>query len=192
MDIVQSSDSWTRNAKFDYLPGRDAQRSTVFPACDVWPATPPRGQIYVDDAHLAHPLATLLMAQDWGGAPPTYICTGWELLADEDKFMAKRLQSQGAKVVLEEYEGMPHCFAILLPDTSAGRRCVDGWAGFLKEAVEGPDTLESRAFTVKAKTLKEVEMPFSGLSELTDEEIRSRVLSHVETARTQPEAMAKL
>lgn len=192
LDITQSSDSCSRNAQFDYLPSIDKQRTTVFPACDAWPASPPRGQIYAADDLLAHPLATLLMARSWEGAPPTYVCTGWELLADEDKFMAKKLRSQGVDVVFDEFEGMPHCFAIVLADTPAAKRCFDGWAGFLKKAAEGSGPIESRACTVKAKTLEEVELRFEQLSDMSEEDMRSRVLAEVEVASMLPGAVAKL
>ncbi|KAH6682377.1 alpha/beta hydrolase fold-domain-containing protein [Plectosphaerella plurivora] len=192
MDILQSSPSCVGNGKYDYLPSVDKQRAAVFPSCEIWPASPPRGQIYAEDALLAHPLATLLMARDWTGAPPTYICTGWELLADEDKYIAQKLQSQGVKVVFEEYEGMPHCFAILLTDIPAARRNYSQWTGFLKQAAEAPDLIESRAMTVKAKTLEEVELHFSGLSNVAEEDIRAQVLEQVAVASLQPEAAAKL
>jgi acetyl esterase/lipase len=192
MDILQSSPSCVRNGKFDYLPPVDKQRTAVFPPCDAWPASPPRGQIYADDALLTHPLATLLMARDWTGAPPTYICTGWELLADEDKYIAQKLESQGVKVVFEEYEGMPHCFAILLTEIPASKRCFGQWTGFLKQAVEAPETIESRAMTVKAKTLKEVELQFGSLSGVTEEDVRAQVLAELSVATLQPETAAKL
>lgn len=192
MDILQSSPSWTRNGKYDYLPAVDRTRAVTIPACEAWPASPPRGQIYVEDGLLTHPLATLLMARDWIGAPPTYVCTGWELLADEDKYIAQKLRSQGVTVEFEEYEGMPHCFAILLPDIAAARRCFNRWAGFLKQTVEAPETIESRATTVRAKTLDEVELRSEDLSDMTEEDVRARVHAQVAAASLQPETTAKL
>lgn len=193
MDLLQSSPSWESNGLFDYLPTAEKIRGTIYPACDAWPASPPRRAIYADDALLTHPLATLLMASDWTGAPPTFVCTGWELLADEDKFIAQKLRKQGAEVVFEEYEGMPHCFAIMLPDLGSAKRCFQGWAGFLKSAVEDPVTLESKALTVKARTLDEVEIPFSSLGDVSEEEIRSRVLEQIAKGKLAPEdKVAKL
>jgi acetyl esterase/lipase len=184
LDITQSSPSWVENAKFDYLPsGKFDIGSINIPQCEVWPTIPPRSHIYVDDDHLVHPLATLVLNKSWEGSPPVYICTGWELLADEDKFMGSKLVRDGVTVVFEEFEAMPHCFAILLASLPGARRCYNGWAGFIKSAVENPTALESKAVTVKARSLEEVELDFASLSPVDDEEMRDRVLESVEAAQ---------
>ncbi|KAM0286793.1 hypothetical protein ACHAQH_000813 [Verticillium albo-atrum] len=193
MDLTQSSPSWEANAAFDYLPTPKRHRTVAIPPCEVWPASPPRKSMYADDALLAHPLATLLMARDWSGAPPVYVCTGWELLADEDRYIAKHLRSQGVHVVFEEYEGMPHCFVLVLPDMPNARRCFEGWTGFMKSVVGTFAGIESRAISVKAKTLEETELSFESLSEFSEEEIRSRVLKQIaDYVPAPPEASARL
>ncbi|PNH40461.1 hypothetical protein VD0004_g6545 [Verticillium dahliae] len=193
MDITQSSPSWEANGAFDYLPTPTRHRAISIPPCEAWPASPPRTSMYADDALLAHPLATLLMARDWTGAPPVYVCTGWELLADEDKYIAKHLRSQGVPVVFEEYEGMPHCFVLLMPGTPNAQRCFEGWAGFMKAVVGTFGGIESRAVSIKAKTLEETELSFESLSEVTEEAMRSRVLKSIaDNVPAPPEASAKL
>lgn len=192
VDILQSSPSCNGNEQYDYLPAVDKLRAAPAPPCAAWPTSPPRGQIYADDAFLTHPMATLLLARDWTGAPPTYICTGWELLADEDKYIAQKLESQGVKVVFEEYEGMPHCFAIVLGHTAGAQRFDGRFAGFLKKAVEAPDAIESSATMIKAKTLEEVKLPFRSLCDKSEEEVRMRALSQVAVASLKADIAAKL
>ncbi|TLD06557.1 uncharacterized protein PgNI_08214 [Pyricularia grisea] len=189
MDMTLSSPSWTKNSKWDYLPsdeGLDDRR----PACAAWPATPPRRSIYVDDAMILHPLASPLAASNWAGSPPVYVCTGWELLADEDRLLAARLEQAGVPVVFEEYEAMPHCFALVFNHLEASRRCFDAWAGFIRKVVvvdgggaegessaEGKGSLvESSFVTVKAKTLEEVPIPAGELRKWSEEEVRERLI----------------
>lgn len=114
------------------------------------------------------------MSRSWEGSPPVYICTGWEILALEDKFFAKKLRGQGLTVVFEEYEGMPHCFALILDRIPSAARCFEGWAGFIRDAVER-GSVTSKAVGVKAKTLEEAELDFEDLSDDTEESIRARV-----------------
>lgn len=188
VDMTLSSESWTRNAAFDYLPTRAAQRLDEVPPCDAWPANPPRMSHYADDAFLDHPLVTVSLAPDWKGAPPIYMCMGWELLADEQKFMASKLQAGGVTVVLEEYEAMPHCFAMILTQLPAAKRCFDGWSGFIKSATEDPGSIGSRAVTVKAKSLEEVEMDLGALTTLTEEEVKERVQAQIASHKALPSA----
>lgn len=74
--------------------------------------------MYAEDALVMHPLVSPLLAPagSWVGAPPAYICTGWELVADEDQLTATRLHEDGVPVVFGEYEAMPHIFAVVFPD----------------------------------------------------------------------------
>ncbi|ROT34906.1 hypothetical protein SODALDRAFT_329108 [Sodiomyces alkalinus F11] len=193
MDITVSSPSWQANQAFDYLPPASKYHDIKYPPCGAWPANPPRRHLYVADGLVAHPLVTLVMARDWTGAPPVYLCTGWELLADEDKSAARTLHSQGVRVVFEEYEAMPHCFAMVLPQSPNARRCFDAWAGFIKDlVVKGAEAVESKAVMIKARTSEEVVLDFSSLG-CDAEEMRGRVLAHLSDARdVPPEIMAKL
>ncbi|MBE3046672.1 alpha/beta hydrolase fold domain-containing protein [Candidatus Bathyarchaeota archaeon] len=188
VDMTLSSESWTRNVEFDYLPATAAQRLDNAPPCEAWPASPPRMSHYADDAFLDHPLVTVSLAADWRGAPPVYISAGWEVLADEQRFMASRLHGSGVKVVFEEYEAMPHCFAMILSQLPASRRCFDGWAGFIKSAAEDPASVVARAVTVKAKTLAEVELDLGALDVLTEEEVREQVRAQISSHKALPSA----
>jgi hypothetical protein len=114
------------------------------------------------------------MSHSWKGAPPVYLCTGWEILASEDKYFAKKLESEGATVVFEEYEAMPHCFAMILDKTANAARCYEGWGGFVRTCTQGGE-VESSAVEISAKTLGEKVLEFGQLSDVTDEDMREQV-----------------
>lgn len=105
-----------------------------------------------------------------------YMCTGWEILATEDKYLALRLHAQGVPLVFEEYEAMPHCFALVLAQMPGAMRCYDRWAGFIRCAVAGEEDIVSSAKTVRARTLEDVELDFEGLSDISEGEMRRMVL----------------
>jgi acetyl esterase/lipase len=176
LDMTHSFPSTTGNAAFDYLPsfisGHNQQPK---PACEAWPAKPPRKTLYVDDALIAHPLSTLVLPKSWRGAPPMYICTGWELLADEDKYLATKLVKDGVKVVFEEFQAMPHCFAMIFNGSPGSRRCFEGWTGFMKSVTAGEGIAESRFVSITAKTLEETPVEVGTLSKFSEEEVRERV-----------------
>ena len=180
MDITHSLPSCETNANFDYLPSLTSQINLEAnrPHCAVWPATPPRHMIYATDELVLHPLVSLLLVQSWEGAPPLWICTGRELLADEDKFTAQKFWRDGVPVVYEEYEGMPHCFALIFERLPGARRCMEGWAGFAKRVAEGGKT-ENKFMVVRAKVLVEEEVDPEGLSRYTAEEIREMVVKRL-------------
>ncbi|KAJ9151341.1 Lipase/esterase [Pleurostoma richardsiae] len=195
VDLTHSSPSWETNGEFDYLPVPKALDIAKLPPCPAWPATPPRKALYVADALLTHPLVTLSTARSWKGAPPVYMCTGWEMLADEDKYMAAKLHRDGVPVVFEEYEAMPHCFALLLEKLPGSRRCLEGWTGFIMQAVQDPSGIKSSFRTVKAKTLEEVELDPKELCPFTEEEVRERVFQRAKedvAAEDAVDAIAKL
>ncbi|KAK0672988.1 putative acetyl-hydrolase [Cercophora samala] len=176
-DVTHSSPSCVTNAPFDYLPEPSILHSAEAkrPACSIWPSTPQRRHIYVSDDLMTHPLVSVVLADSWEGAPPVYICTGWELLADEDKYLAKKMWEEGVRVRLEEYEGMPHCFGLIFPGLKEARRCFSGWGGFIKDVVEGGEERGSRFLTVRAGSLEEVERKGEEVSKERGEVIRRRM-----------------
>ncbi|KAI5467638.1 alpha/beta hydrolase fold-domain-containing protein [Mariannaea sp. PMI_226] len=192
LDITQSAPTWELNTPtpYDYLPKPESLDSVDFPPCDIWPANPPRKRIYVDDDLAPHPLASVIMARSWEGAPPIYMCTGWEILAYEAKFLARKLEAEGVSVVFEEYEAMPHCFALLLRNSPSTYRCLNAWAGFIRAAVEDPGSIKPSATRIKARTLEEEPLKFEELSDVMEDEMRQRVLQAAEGSL--PFATAKL
>ncbi|KAI1424024.1 alpha/beta hydrolase fold-domain-containing protein [Xylaria sp. FL1777] len=157
IDIVESMPSWSTNRKWDYLPGPE-RLERAQPAPDaIWPAKPPRKLLYVADALRLHPLVTLHLAPSWAGAPPVWLACGWECLADEARYLVAKLRRDGVRVVFDEFEAMPHVFAVMLPRLPQTERCVQAWARFITASRKNPDRIVSCYTYVKAKTLEESE-----------------------------------
>jgi acetyl esterase/lipase len=159
-----------RNARYDYLPNK-WERDQIAP-CPIWPTDPPRADIYADGSALMHPLVSPVGAQSWKGAPPVFFVVGEELLTDDGKATAGRMVPQGVKVVWEQYEAMPHCFGLIFESMPVGQMCFEGWAGFIRDAVEGK--VESKGGFVTAKKLERNEVDVTKLMddlELTHEKI---------------------
>ncbi len=180
LDITHSMPSIEANVPWDYLPNLSPEGQKDRPVCAAWPASPPRKAFYADDTLVVHPLVSPVTAPSWKGAPPVYICTGWELLADEDRYMARKLHADGVTVVFEEYEAMPHCFALLFTHLDAAWRCVGVWADFMREAVDDPAAVRSRFTTIHAKTLKESAVDPDKLSPFTAEQLQEIVFKGAE------------
>lgn len=189
---MQSLPSWTTNLKWDYLPPPNLLADKKTPVDSIWPASPPRKHLYIDDAYLLHPLASLQMATTWEGSPPVYICTGWECLADEDKYLGSKLTKDGVTVVFEEYEAMPHVFAPLLGQIPEAKRCFNGWANFITAAVENPESLKSSYVLIRAKTCEESQIDAETLNSLNDEQIRKLAFDMIGWKSDMPEVPAKL
>ncbi|KAI0421608.1 alpha/beta hydrolase fold-domain-containing protein [Xylaria grammica] len=164
VDITQSMPSWTTNAKWDYLPGPERFETSAPPADEIWPATPPRKHLYVADALRLHPLVSLHLNASWARTPPVYLACGWECLADEDKYLVSRLRGDGVAVVFEEFEAMPHAWAVVLPKAAQTERCIQGMAKFMTATRKEPDKIASGYTYVKAKTLEETAGDVAGLT----------------------------
>ncbi|KAI1768543.1 alpha/beta hydrolase fold-domain-containing protein [Hypoxylon sp. FL1150] len=180
LDLVQSMPSLTKNGKFDYLPPPRILSSAHQPPADgAWPAKPPRKHLYVADAYMLHPLGSLHLAKTWEGAPPTYVCCGWECLQDEDRYLVGKLTRDGVAVVFEEFQAMPHVFAAMLPRSAEARRCVDGITGFIRAVCEDPKKIRPSYKMIKAKTLEEVAIDPEELTPFTDADVRDMALHAV-------------
>ena len=172
-DISRALPSITTNAKYDYLPPATHSPDALsrFPSDSIWPTTPPRGDLFCELELLDHPLVSPLLAQSWEGSPPLYFNTGEEMLTDEIKVLASRAAQQGVKVVFEEYQAMPHVFAMLLPGLESSERCVKSWGAFAKRAVEeGAGAVETRGTWVEVRTGREESRVVSDLSKVSFEE----------------------
>ena len=172
-DMCRSMPSILSNAKYDYLPPPDHREPlSAFPADSIWPTDPPRGDLFCDLSLLDHPLASPLAAESWKGAPPLWIETGQEMLADEDCIVASRAASQGVTVQFEEYEAMPHCFSMLLPALPTADRCMRSWGDFCRRCVEEPESVKTNGTYIHAKGGKEDSTVVSKASQITIEEAR--------------------
>jgi hypothetical protein len=102
--------------------------------------------------------------------------TGEEMLTDEIKVLASRAARQGVRVVFEEYQAMPHCFAMLLPGLEASERCVKSWGGFAKKVAEGGEgAVETKGTWVEARTGREEGRAVGDLGQVSFEEARRLV-----------------
>ena len=177
MDMTRCMPSISDNAQYDYLPPPiTREKAATFPHCEVWPTDPPRRDLYCDISMLCHPLVSPLATKDWMGSCPLWMAYGQEMLADEGKVVASTAAKQGVPVVWEQWEAMPHCFALLLEGLEAGKRCFKDWAAFC-EAVAGNigQKAETRGTWFAAKTGKETEMDVSALGVWSEEEVKERM-----------------
>lgn len=193
LDITHSSPSCESNARFDYLPARTSNPAGMtYPADEIWPAKPPRKNLYAEDAMLCHPLVSPLGAASWAGSCPLFVQVGHELLTDEGKHVAAKAAGQGVGVVFEEYEAMPHCFAMVLGELPTSKRFFGSWAGFAAGVVEGK-SVQTRGTMVRAKTGREEELDVRSLREVGDEVVLARMKEQVEKmSGKQPDSMSKL
>lgn len=101
--------------------------------------------------------------------------------------------SQGVRVVFEEWAAMPHCFAMVLESLPASKKLFSNWAGFIRQVVEDPESVETKGTRILPKTLEEVSVDVGGLSEFTEEEALERMrLRVVKMSMKQPDSMSKL
>ncbi|KAE9969999.1 hypothetical protein BLS_005117 [Venturia inaequalis] len=98
LDITRCMPSLESNAKYDYLPTVAYSETHEPPPCSIWPANPPRTDLFCEGSALCHPLVSPLAAMDWTNCPPVFITIGEEMLADENQILARRLAKQGVRV----------------------------------------------------------------------------------------------
>ena len=171
LDITRSLPSIEAALEYDYLPTPSQTDDRDFPACEAWPASPPRADLYCDASALVHPLVSPLAARDWSGSPPLFFSVGQEMLRDEDAVLAQRARAQGVCVVWREFEAMPHCFAMLLEGLKGANVHYDEYARFCRDVVGGTPGAVSSGVFIEAKTLKRRDVDVDrGLTEIGDDE----------------------
>lgn len=168
LDLTRSMQWSEAFLRYDYLPTPELSPATS-PPCAAWPADPPRVHLYCEGSALAHPLVSPMAAASWAGAPPVFFVCGEELLTDEAKTVARRMARQGVPVVWEQWEAMPHCFAMVLTWTEASRVSYKGWADFVRDAIRGQ--VETKGCYVSVKTLKRKEVDVNTLTTISDEDV---------------------
>lgn len=137
--------SWKANAPYDIFSDSWSFLEPDYPACEIWPSDPPRGHPYCESSALLHPLVAPATATTWESAPPMWFAGGQERFADSAKLVAEVAARQGVKVWYEEYEEMPHDFAIMsatwtFADTDQwpqSKRCKENWINACKAFVNG-------------------------------------------------------
>ncbi|QDS75499.1 hypothetical protein FKW77_004822 [Venturia effusa] len=183
LDVTRCMPSLESNAKYDYLPSVSHSENLEPPPCSIWPASPPRTDLFCEGSALCHPLVSPLAAMDWRNCPPVYITVGEEMLADENEVLARRLAKQGVKIVWEQFEGMPHCFAMLLDllGDRGATMCLESWAENIRLMVEKPEECKTKGTWFTAKKYEKVDVDLSSLlSEMSDEDVLGRMKAVME------------
>ncbi|RDI88848.1 hypothetical protein Vi05172_g1520 [Venturia inaequalis] len=193
LDITRCMPSLESNAKYDYLPTVAYSETHEPPPCSIWPANPPRTDLFCEGSALCHPLVSPLAAMDWTNCPPVFITIGEEMLADENQIFARRLAKQGVRVVCEQFEGMPHCFAMILEllGDKGSTMCIESWGENIKLMVERPEGFRTKGTWITARKYQKVNVDLEGLmSETSDEDVleRMRVVRSRRIGGDNPEA----
>lgn len=177
-ELTNALPSHEENKLWDMIPPRP-QASTLpgFPTCEIWPSTPPRGNVYCEVPMMSHPIVAPMMAKDWTSSPPLWFVSGQEQIIDGVKVLVRTAASQNVSVFFQEYEAMPHCFMWRLGDSPQARKCWDDWAGACVKLARG-DTFITGAEIVHAKGLKTTAVEFEDLTKITTEEAH-RIIADV-------------
>ncbi|KAI9738961.1 MAG: hypothetical protein M1818_005275 [Claussenomyces sp. TS43310] len=193
MDITQCMPSCELNGMTDYLPPPSVHPDGMeFPPCPIWPASPPRKNMYAEDSILCHPLVSPIAATNWEGSCPFFIATGGELLTDEDKHVAMTIAQRGAPVVFYEFEAMPHCFALLLDGMAAAEICFNAWTKFITDAVTDQTKIETTGIRIKPRTLEHEPIDVKRLSPFTHKEITKMMSERMQMlSEKQPDTLTK-
>ncbi len=155
-DLTRALPSWKLDTDYDvYGPGPGPYLHQTFPACPLWPSTPPRGELYCDLSIICNPLVSPTAAKDWTGAPPMFICCGEERAADSNVVIAKRAKSQGVCVTFKQFEAMPHLFMVFLANSPHAERCYTDWAEFCTLCIEPRRIQRSEETVIEIGTLGE-------------------------------------
>ena len=191
LDMTRAMPSMLSNAQFDYLPPPiSREKASTFPSCEIWPTDPPRGDLYCDTTMLCHPLVSPLAAKDWSGCCPLWISCGQEMMADEAQIVARKAAEQDVPVVFEQWEAMPHCFALLLLGSPMSKRSFKDWTNFYANVVEG-GTVATRGVWFDAKTQKERDINLKSLALLDDADVSQRMEQAREARHLGKEGEAK-
>ncbi|KGO72942.1 Alpha/beta hydrolase fold-3 [Penicillium italicum] len=182
-DVTRSMPSTSSNAHFDYIeaPPVPSDDPAVKVPCaplplapdDIWPASPPRSEIYCNASILSHPLVSPLAApaELWKNAPPVWISTGEEGLADEGLILVRHVYQAGVPLVAEMFEGMPHCHGILMMNRPSSHRFFESFAGFCRDAVAGRVVSTGNLTWLGFKLRLTKEIPIEKACEISDEQV---------------------
>jgi acetyl esterase len=92
-------------------------------------------QAYVPSGERRNPLARPLLA-DLAGLPPTFLCVAeCDILADENREMARRLQAAGVPTTVGSYPGATHSFLEAVSVSPLAERAIDDAANWLSKVL---------------------------------------------------------
>ena len=130
-----------------------------YPACALWPTSPPRPMIHAHTKSHTHPLFTISLQPSWADAPPMWFAVGEEQLIDSSKAVARRAARDGVNVTWMQFEAMPHCFSTLpgLNRSKQAEMCFERWGEFCRNCLEANEKMEQnvKAVTITFKDAEE-------------------------------------
>jgi len=137
--------SFKANGETDTLGGTMPMLRPDYPACDIWPCDPPRGQVYCETSAVCHPLVSPTSATSWKGAPPMYFAAGLgERLVDSVKVIARNAAMQEVVVQWDGFELMPHIWPLLFRSWPQTDWCCQRVASACMEFSNGAPTERSK------------------------------------------------
>ncbi|PLB50907.1 alpha/beta-hydrolase [Aspergillus steynii IBT 23096] len=146
-----------------------------FPADEIWPASPPRGDLHCDDSARCHPLIDPSTWTDWEGMPPMWIACGEETFSDGVKFLVKNLKTSGVPVTFLEYEFMPHVWNQVIPALPQSKHCMKSWGEACRTIGSEAHEQTSSAWFVKLGRLEMVPRHIDALLDIPREEVLRRM-----------------
>jgi acetyl esterase len=92
--------------------------------------------LYLKAEERAHPLASPVRAA-LAGLPPAYVnSAGLDVLRDDSRMLAEKLEEAGVPVQFEETPGVIHGYTLLAHEVGAARRAIENAAHALRLALE--------------------------------------------------------
>ncbi|KAI9035187.1 alpha/beta-hydrolase [Aspergillus affinis] len=146
-----------------------------FPADQIWPASPPRGDLHCDNSALCHPLIDPSTWTDWEGMPPMWIACGEETFSDGVKFLVRNLTTSGVPVTFLQYEFMPHVWNIVMPVLPQSKHCMKLWGEACRTIGTEAHQQTSTACLVKLGRLEMVPRHMDSLLDIPNEEVLKRM-----------------
>ena len=177
-DQTLSPPSWYTKVSSDIFPDTLPALDPKYPTCELWPAKPPRGNLYCEVSMLDHPLVSPMTARNWVGCPPMWIAVGGgERLIDPARFIAQNAARQGVTVIWEEYEAMPHIWPLVFPTWPQARRCWENWARVCSSFARGTPTTTS-GHAIQVESLKSQQVDVSTLTDLNMDAVLGYMRNH--------------
>ncbi|KAL8809463.1 MAG: hypothetical protein Q9200_003390 [Gallowayella weberi] len=148
-----------------------------YPSCSIWPASPPRPEIYCPTRSFLHPLVSLALAKSWKSAPPIWLASGEELFTDGAKTVARRAALQDvnvtwARILMEKWATF--CQLCVKGELAGQPKVKASKVGF-KDAVEQPIFLESP----DDLRFEEIERRIKAKVDLVEQVFREELLNEI-------------
>ncbi|KAF1975778.1 alpha/beta-hydrolase [Bimuria novae-zelandiae CBS 107.79] len=174
--------SWEANRDFDIWSDSPPYLKADFPTDAIWPSNPPREELYVGASLFAHPMVSVCTAKSWAGSPPMWFGVGQERMADSAMIVAQTAARDGACVLWNQYEAMPHYWPFILPKMPHSAHVFECWGRACKDMVEKND-LHSKGSWFEVEELKESARDVKALTNLTPKEARLMIETKAKSSR---------